>query len=372
MIFRFPARSQASSDSSTPLPTEDHVAKAGWWPTKGTFPRSAYLGPEACAECHAEKSATQAITPMGHAAMLGAESEILRTHERLTFRTGPYSYEIVRAQNGSKYSVTNGERTISAPLSWAFGFNEVGQTYVIEKNGDFFESRLSYYKSTDALDFSPGHSHSIPMTLESAFGRPVYPGEMALCFGCHTTASTTGKRFDLGHLIPGITCEGCHGPGGDHVAAIDKGAIQTGVKLIFDPRKLNPIDSVDFCGACHRTSWDVALAGSTGIFNIRFQPYRLESSRCWGKGDTRITCVACHDPHRPLSQDLVSYDVRCLQCHATALNSKVTNDHPGAACPVGTQNCASCHMPKYEVPGMHSKFTDHRIRVVKNEKSFPD
>jgi hypothetical protein len=49
-----------------------------------------------------------------------------------------------------------------------------------------------------------------------------------------------------------------------------------------------------------------------------------------------------------------------------------TADHPGAACPTATKNCASCHMQKVYVPEMHDKFTDHRIRIVRAGESFPD
>jgi hypothetical protein len=35
-------------------------------------------------------------------------------------------------------------------------------------------------------------------------------------------------------------------------------------ELIFDPGQLGATDSVDFCGACHPTSWDVRLSGKTG------------------------------------------------------------------------------------------------------------
>ena len=54
-----------------------------------------------------------------------------------------------------------------------------------------------------------------------------------------------------------------------------------------------------------------------GVFNVRFAPYRLENSRCWAEGDSRITCVACHDPHKPLSHDVASYDANCLACHVS-------------------------------------------------------
>jgi hypothetical protein len=75
-----------------------------------------------------------------------------------------------------------------------------------------------------------------------------------------------------------------------------------GATEILDPARLDPVDSVDFCGACHHTWQDVVTNGfvNTGQFNVRLAPYRLENSRCWGKGDARLTCIACHDPHKPL------------------------------------------------------------------------
>ena len=34
--------------------------------------------------------------------------------------------------------------------------------------------------------------------------------------------------------------------------------------------------------------------------------------------------------------------------------------------------CVTCHMPKYEPPGFHAKFTDHWIRVVGPGVSYPN
>lgn len=138
---------------------------------------------------------------------------------------------------------------------------------------------------------------------------------------------------------------------------------------IMNPAHLSSADSVDFCGACHRTSADVTsempsnMRGA-GLVSLRFQPYRLEKSRCWKEnGDTRTTCVACHDPHRPLVRDLKAYDSKCLACHSPKSEPQGVK-LPQTVCKVATENCASCHMPKYEVPGTHAKFTDHFIRIV--------
>jgi hypothetical protein len=181
----------------------------------------------------------------------------------------------------------------------------------------------------------------------------------------------TEGKLDPSHLIPSVTCEACHGPGANHVSA-EKSAFAEAEHFIFNPRRLSPGESVDFCGSCHRTWWDVMLTEEVGVTTVLAVPYRLEKSRCWGNGDARITCVACHNPHQPLVQDAAAYDQRCLSCHVPKGVTHTTDDHRGNACPVGTEKCATCHMPKYEVTDMHYKFTDHMIRIVKAGTLFPD
>jgi hypothetical protein len=153
---------------------------------------------------------------------------------------------------------------------------------------------------------------------------------------------------------------------------MDEEKTEQGRLAIFNPRRLNPVALVDFCGACHRTLNDVYEMGATGAANVRFQPYRLEKSRCWGDGDARLTCITCHDPHQPLVHDAFVYDEKCLACHALTRSKKATLEHPGKACPVGKKDCVTCHMPRVIVPKMHAPFTDHRIRIVRDGAPYPD
>ena len=37
-----------------------------------------------------------------------------------------------------------------------------------------------------------------------------------------------------------------------------------------------------------------------------------------------------------------------------------------------TKDCTTCHMPKYEVPGTHTQFTDHWIHVVRSDMRHAD
>jgi hypothetical protein len=145
-----------------------------------------------------------------------------------------------------------------------------------------------------------------------------------------------------------------------------------GASLILNPARLDRVDSVDFCGACHRTWEDVLSGGNLGIFDVRLAPYRLENSECWKQGDRRISCIACHDPHKPLAHDIGSYDSVCQQCHFKAATTEQKAARAPMVCPVATKDCVTCHMPKYEPPGLHTSFTDHWIRIVQPRESYPE
>jgi hypothetical protein len=110
-----------------------------------------------------------------------------------------------------------------------------------------------------------------------------------------------------------------------------------------------------------------------GRITVRFPAYRLEKSKCWGlAGDVRLTCFACHDPHRPLEREAAAYDVACLRCHANGTAGSGNGGAKQSACPVAQSRCTSCHMPKSKVGDLHYEFTDHNIRIVRTNEPFPD
>jgi len=308
--------------------------------------------------------------------MAASASDILHTRPDMSFAAASYKYKMQTAAGQTKYSVTDGTNTLSYPLLWAFGTGRVGQSYLFRKDdGAIYEARVTYFASLKNLGFTPDRALASPSNLEEAMDRQVPQAEIVRCFNCHTTASTINGSFDEKHLIPGVTCEACHGPGAAHVKAMDAyvaGKSALPKTTIFNSAHLSPNDAVDFCGACHTTWWDVKLSGMTGVRTARSAPARLVSSKCWGKGDDRLVCTACHDPHQQLQTDAAAYDHTCLSCHVNAPGAQKTASHPGAACPVARKECTTCHMPKTYVPNMHDNFTDHRIRIVKAGEPYPD
>jgi hypothetical protein len=384
--------------------TSDRVSQPGFWPTQTKYSRDEYTGAQSCAECHKRIFETQRETSMARTAMRASESDILSSNPELSFSHGNYHYSIQSSNGGSIYLVADGMKQQTAMLVWAFGTNRVAQSYLFKKSdSEFYEARVTYFRSLGTLDFTPGRAVNSPQDLEEAMDRQVGRAEVYRCFACHTTGSGMGSGFDESKLIPGISCEACHGPGRGHVAEMEGIPTRSTAVAVsaadmpegtFNPKKLTPEESVDFCGSCHGSYWDVSLSGASGVGNVRFQPFRLEESKCWNKNDARLTCVACHDPHKQVETDTASYDHVCLSCHLTKGSNKgsgkesgarqtamsVDKAHPsqanqarlGAACPVAQRDCASCHMPQIYVPTMHSSFADHRIHIAREGEPFPD
>jgi hypothetical protein len=360
--------------SESPRATRDRVNEQQWWPTKGTIAFSVYAGENSCSACHSKKAATQVNTPMGRAATRLGEGAGAAKLTAATEKIGNYSYQISSDRLGSKLTVSSGKQSIAAKIAWIFGMNVHGETYILTDKDTLYESQVSSFAGLQGMDLTPGHSQVEAGNLKNALGELLTTSLAARCFACHTTYSSTNSKFDPQHAVPGIHCEACHGPGLEHIRAIRAGKIAEGLENIFNPANISPVQSVDFCGACHRTSLDVVVSAEAyGPINVRFQPYRLEKSRCWGtQGDDRLTCVACHDPHEPLAKSASFYDQKCLSCHVAKGKDSPGHDSSPAACPKATANCTSCHMPKSEVRVMHAKFTDHFIRVVRAGESYPN
>jgi hypothetical protein len=373
--------------------TPDRVSERTFWPTQTRYARDLYAGEKSCAQCHESLFQSAELTPMAHAAMRSSESSVLTSNPSLTFTQGSYQYGIRTKSGTSIYTVMNGSLHESAAIEWAFGSNGA-QSWLYKKgDGEIHEVRVTYFQNLHALNVTPNRSLEHAQNIDEPMSRTVGRAEVYRCFACHATESGTGTSFDESKLIPGVKCEACHGPGRAHIDAIERGSdagnadgskekmqgslvsYKNQSMSIFDPKELSPEESVDFCGACHGSYWDITLDETPSNINrVRFEPYRLEQSKCWNRSDARLTCIACHDPHKPLDTETTHYDKVCLGCHLTETKAVAASpdSHAKSVCHVAKNNCVSCHMPQVYVPAAHRSFPDHRIRIAHEGEPFPD
>jgi hypothetical protein len=318
-----------------------------------------------CVGCHRPQAQSQHGTGMAQALQAASAAPILAAHNKLDFRQGPYSYTIERQGSESIYRVRSSSEEFSTPIVWAFGLGAAGQTYLLNRDGHWYESRVSYYKVIDGLDLTVGARPDVPSSLNEAVGRELSKRGAEECFNCHATGAISGGILRTDKLTAGIQCARCHDQTEAHLAGL---ASASAPKVI--PAKLGRMSSeetADFCGQCHRTWATIASEGPHNITNVRFQPNRLVNSKCYDAADARIRCTSCHDPHNDVPRAIASFDKQCQSCHA-AVKGK-----PGAKlCKVGKSECASCHMPKVEIREAHNKFTDHWIRIARPGAPVPN
>ncbi|MCI0420846.1 MAG: hypothetical protein L0387_27020 [Acidobacteria bacterium] len=324
--------------------------------------QSAYAGAQACQGCHTNLYDTQDRS--NHARSLRPISEIGEILSLLPFQMKDRIAQAELRLEGAPESKTvltaskdrNQQRLI---LDWAFGGGSKGITPIGRlENGQFVESRLSWYADSRSFDLTPGATQQTPRTLAESLGRALSEEERMKCFGCHTTGSTQENPLPSRQAM-GIRCERCHGPGLEHIRAMGIGLVAD--KKIFHPGRLDGFAQAQLCGVCHgRPPADNDLAAIHAIqeraLTVRFPSQRLVLSRCFNETEAGLKCTTCHDPHANVAVTASAYDKACLECH------KVERRKMAAVCPVSRDKCSSCHMPKQRVM-LHSEFADHWIRI---------
>jgi hypothetical protein len=294
---------------------------------------------------------------MGIGLQLPADQTVLKQHSGLTFQANGYKYVVESKDGVNIYTVSDGTNSLALPIRYAFGVSS--QTFALEHGGRFYESLVSYYPSSGGLAITMGSERVRPHTLVEAMGREAPEDEIVSCFGCHSSGGVIQGKLALATMKPGLDCEHCHPGSNAHMESLSQGKPATVPKKLGD---MSAEDMSTFCGGCHRT-WDtVVRMKAWGEINVRFQPYRLANSKCFLGNDKRISCTGCHNPHADLVRDDAGYDRNCLACHVA----------PQKTCPVATAKCVTCHMPKVELPGSHSVFTDHQIRIVHPGDRYPN
>ncbi len=86
-----------------------------WHPRRAPA-NAEFIGDQVCAQCHKNKVVLQAQSAMGMAMEPVGNSKVLTENPLMTFRSGPYAYEIKRKDKQSFYTVTDGKETISLPI----------------------------------------------------------------------------------------------------------------------------------------------------------------------------------------------------------------------------------------------------------------
>jgi tetratricopeptide (TPR) repeat protein len=338
------------------------------------FEPAPFVGSAGCAECHPE---VHGFEQAGRHARtfhpVGTQEAIVLPDHPLTDPKDPTIVHALR-RRGDRIALEariKGKELV-ALVDYMLGSGKHAQTPVgHDETGQIRELRFSFYAEIGGWDRSPGH----PVRPHDEAG---YLGELQTrdslrrCLNCHTTNFRAALEASGPESADrGIGCERCHGPAGNHLAAVELGLSDPAIGRF---KASSEARVMPLCAQCHGTRGRYLPDDNPGLI-VRFQATTLTWSTCYVESRGALGCLTCHSPHRDAGDRPASfYESRCLGCHSRNAEPPAAGRRlrtpalpPGArraVCPVNPdRDCLRCHMPPVKGAVPHTTFTDHHIRI---------
>lgn len=350
-----------------------------------------YVGSDACAPCHREES--RAYEGTRHTRTFYHGSALLdlpRPDRPVPDPDDPRVLHTIERQGSQVIaSTTTAGNVARMVVEYAFGTPGHYLTMIARDDArDYRALRVSYFHAADGTGWGPsagdvGHSGS----EEERLGQKVDVRDgVVRCLHCHVTRSRDFRDPPPeGGPSPaaadrGIGCERCHGPGRNHILAVEHDlADRQGYSdfAIINVAGTPATTANGQCVECHTVGPPPLIAEDpTSPGFVRSPGVTFTYSRCFTESNGTLSCITCHDPHREADHTAAFYEAKCLSCHSA---TKTTSDAAprthqkttrGATCPVNpAKDCLRCHMPRIHVPTLHLELTDHFIRIRRSNAS---
>lgn len=242
------------------------------------------------------------------------------------------------------------------------------------RRGEWYDVATSGVRHAPGFATDPLHWRDREYTFNSS------------CHGCHvsqleTSYDRASDAYRTTWAEPGINCETCHGPGGEHVRTFTAAPKDQPPRelAIVRVKTMTPEQRNDLCASCHARLVPITASFQPGDrYFDHFDLDTLESddfhpdgrelgetytfttwrlSRCAQSG--RLDCVACHTSSgRYRFRKPEDANGACAPCHQDQVRQgpRHTRHAEGSE----GSRCVSCHMPRTEFARMVR--TDHSMR----------
>ena len=305
-----------------------------------------YVGPEACAECHARRVAEFKQTQHYSACITAGGTRSPGLEPGRNHFSNPWvQFDMRRIGGGLTATaiIPGAGPPLELPIKLVYGSrSNKDEDYFTWQDGEIAGLTLVWMYRENSWAY--GH-------VGSAATRNI----SASCLDCHNTwiENVPGAvtRFSPDNMILGVSCERCHGPGREHIAH-HQARPGDAARAIVHPGHLERERQIDVCAQCHATvrrrgplfgyTPGQPLESHYRVVEHKYpeeepvvnQVRSLRQSKCFAKSE--MTCTTCHNPHRPAQ----SGQQDCLKCHQPAS----CREQPRIPAEL-RQDCIGCHMP---------------------------
>jgi tetratricopeptide (TPR) repeat protein len=335
-----------------------------------------YVGPQACAACHAARVAEFQKTPHARACRQAQDGSMPPGFEASKGRyhiRSDLQFDMTH-ENGEFFQTAiertpSGERRTTWRMDLVYGANKADEVFFSWRGDRLYELMTVWVDPWDRWANTSYNPHGSGEFAREATTR---------CLECHNTwfqhVPGTLNEYKPESFVLGVTCERCHGPGHEHIEYHRTHPAVDTAHAILHPGHLSRDRRTEVCTQCHgnltkargptltyrpgeplEAYYRTALTQHPEEDHVANQVKYLRQSKCFQKSDT-LTCTTCHDPHRPHEPaDDASHYKSCLQCH----KREACTDRPNL--PVAVRDdCVGCHMAPRVWMNVHFHTADDR------------
>ena len=169
-------------------------------------------------------------------------------------------------------STRKGDEVRSAVVEYALGSDHHGQTMIgRDTKGKARVFRISAFEHHTHWDLTPNVPPPGVSDPDEVMGQHLSADDLEKCMNCHVTSFRAVRDRRVPEAADrGIGCERCHGPGGNHLAAV---AAHLDDLAIARPGLASAAEITRLCATCHNS--DNPSISETDPLTIRFQTLTL-------------------------------------------------------------------------------------------------
>jgi len=372
-----------------PAPQKESVSDTAAPSKPGGQKAPAFVGSKSCRDCHEDFYKLWAVSHHG-LAMQPFTPELAKT--KLSPQTadvviGPRKFRAEIGGDGPAVRELGPDGERKYPIAHAMGGKNVyyflaplerGRLQVLPVAYDVHKKAWFDTTASGVRHFPDRRDEALPWTDRMFTFNTT-------CFNCHVSQLAT--NYDLATdtyrttwAEPGISCESCHGPAGEHVRAMEageKGHTSKEIKILR-AKEFTAEQTNDMCATCHAKMVPLSISFLPGEkFFDHYDLLTLEHpdfypdgrdlgenythtswlmNRCARSG--KLDCNHCHTPSgRPRFEGTQSNQM-CMPCHEKEVKGAVEHGHHQAGSK--GNECVGCHMPMTRFAAMAR--SDHSMR----------
>jgi predicted CXXCH cytochrome family protein len=351
---------------------------------------NAFVGNEACKNCHANEYKTWSGSGHYKAMMPAVDSTVLGDFNGKTLVADGVTSRFFK-KDGKFFINTQGDdgRNHDYEVKYTFGYYPL-QQYLVEFPGGRMQATRASWDLKSRKWFHQYAGQKIP-PHDWLHWTGNAQNWNTMCARCHSTnlQKNYNNETDSYHTTYSeinVSCETCHGPGKQHVDYAGSDEYKKGNKVpgayLIAGKTAGQMEQINTCTPCHARVTEISPHHIPGKeFMDNYIPEIPTTEHYYADGQANdedfiytsyaqskmfsrgVQCTNCHEPHT--AKLLFPGNQLCAQCHAKTYDNPSHTFHA-----IGSEGaqCKNCHMPGKFYMGNDFRY-DHTFRVPRPDLS---